>query len=384
MIPKLYPSGDPDNIDFSKNGIGLLTDCISCIVHQELTDKHSVGEYEVSIEYPLGGVHAKEIEVNCWLLVKPNPFDEVQPFRIYSIKRTMFRSMIIKAEHISYGLDAVPVSGSTASNSPAALDWFNNKQAFTSGFELHSEYFEGENNRIVAHVEPVSARYLLNEFVDFFSAELKFNWKEITMVHHVGQDRGVSIRYGKNLLDISSTETFQNKYTAVYPYVKRTNGQGIVEYKELSNKIANPYDPNDPEASIMRAVVMDLSEVFKDVAYNDITDEKLFDQALWHMAYNTDRTFVWDPDLNIEMSYIDFRKSMEYNGVADVADVGLGDDVNVIYGAFGLNVNTRVISISYDALNEVNDGLTIGNVKRNVVDTLIRQQAQINKLKQRS
>lgn len=380
MIPKLYA---PTDHDFSKNGIGLLTDCKSCLVKQELSDRYGFGEYELTLEYPLNGIHVDEIQSDGWILAKPNHFDAPQPFRIYSIKKTLFQTIIVKAEHISYGLDAVPISGGTALNSTAALSWFNDKQAFDSGLVLHSEYFDGARNKIVAHVEPVSARYLLNEFVSFFKSELKINGKEITMVSRVGADRGVSIRYGKNLKDLSMSELFQNKYTAVYPYIKRLNPDtGYVEYAEMQgeSKIFNAY----PELNIVRAVPADLTDRFAEKAIADITQDDWEWEAGAFMAYDDSRRFQFEPDLNFEMSYVDFKRSMEYNGVEDEADVGLGDTINVIYGAFGINIKARVIVLTYDSLNEINDNLVIGNFKRNIVDTLARQQAQINKLNKRS
>lgn len=381
MIPKLYA---PTDHDFSKNGIGLLTDCKSCLVKQELTDRYGFGEYELTLEYPLNGIHVDEIQSAGWILAKPNHFDAPQPFRIYSIKKTLFQTIIVKAEHISYGLDAVPIWGiasGTASNSIAAMNWFNNQQAFVSGFVLHSGYFEGPSNRIVSHVEPVSARYLLNEFVSFFKTELKIDGKEITMVSHVGENRGVSIRYGKNLKDLSMSELFQNKYTGVYPYIKRLNpDKGSVEYAEMPGKIFNAY----PELNIVRAVPADLTDRFEGIAIADITQEDWEWEAGSFMADDDSRRFQFEPDLNFEMSYVDFKRYMEYNGVEAEADVGLGDTIKVIYGAFRVNIEARVIVLTYDSLNEINDNLVIGNFKRNIVDTLARQQAQINKLNKRS
>ena len=55
MIPILY---EKNETAFTSNGLGRLTDCISCIVTEERN-----GRYECSFEYPINGNHFDDIQI---------------------------------------------------------------------------------------------------------------------------------------------------------------------------------------------------------------------------------------------------------------------------------------------------------------------------------
>ena len=75
MIPILY---DPLETQFDSNGIGLLTDAISCIVKEERN-----GSFELTLQYPQEGRLAKYITEDAVIKAKPNDKDGDQLFRIY-------------------------------------------------------------------------------------------------------------------------------------------------------------------------------------------------------------------------------------------------------------------------------------------------------------
>ncbi|MBQ5672289.1 MAG: endopeptidase, partial [Oscillospiraceae bacterium] len=51
--PILYKSTEKD---FSHNGIGMLTDCMKCLVTEERN-----GAYEMELQYPMSGRHFAHI-----------------------------------------------------------------------------------------------------------------------------------------------------------------------------------------------------------------------------------------------------------------------------------------------------------------------------------
>ena len=55
MIPILYDYAEKD---FVTNGVGRLSDCISCVVTEERN-----GIYECEFEYPMDGAHFSEISI---------------------------------------------------------------------------------------------------------------------------------------------------------------------------------------------------------------------------------------------------------------------------------------------------------------------------------
>ena len=75
MIPVLY---EPNETNFNTNGVGLLTDAISCEVEEERN-----GVFELVLKYPQEGNISEYIKEDCIIKAKPNDVDEDQLFRIY-------------------------------------------------------------------------------------------------------------------------------------------------------------------------------------------------------------------------------------------------------------------------------------------------------------
>ena len=115
MYPILYQEITTGTVP-QHNGLGILSDCISCTVEQE---KNSI--YELTMEYPREGQHAEELVLRRILKVKPNPTDNPQLFRIDRIGKTMNGKFTVYAKHISYDLSGYSITSGTASSIAARL-----------------------------------------------------------------------------------------------------------------------------------------------------------------------------------------------------------------------------------------------------------------------
>lgn len=93
MIPVLY---EENETEYLSNGLGRLTDAISCTVHQERN-----GIYELSMRYPHEGIHAAEITANRIIYVEPEFGKGPQPFIIRDVDKTL-AEIQITARHRSY------------------------------------------------------------------------------------------------------------------------------------------------------------------------------------------------------------------------------------------------------------------------------------------
>ena len=76
-IPRLFPDSATT---FSTQGIGALTDFVSISVVEQLN-----GGMELTMVYPITGVHFESIATRSLILAKPNPISDPYPFRVYSI-----------------------------------------------------------------------------------------------------------------------------------------------------------------------------------------------------------------------------------------------------------------------------------------------------------
>lgn len=93
MIPVLY---EENETEYLSNGLGRLTDAISCTVHQERN-----GIYELSMRYPHEGIHAAEITANRIIYAEPEFGKGPQPFKIRDVDKTL-AEIQITARHRSY------------------------------------------------------------------------------------------------------------------------------------------------------------------------------------------------------------------------------------------------------------------------------------------
>lgn len=98
----LYPSTETA---FETQGLGALPDAISCQVTEERN-----GAFELTIEYPITGLHYADISNRCIITAKPNPYDDPEPFRIYQISKPIGGRVKISAQHLSYDLTGIPIS----------------------------------------------------------------------------------------------------------------------------------------------------------------------------------------------------------------------------------------------------------------------------------
>lgn len=96
MIPVLY---EENETEYLSNGLGRLTDAISCTVHQERN-----GIYELSMRYPHEGIHAAEITANRIIYAEPEFGKGPQPFIIRDVDKTLTNQIRITARHRSYDM----------------------------------------------------------------------------------------------------------------------------------------------------------------------------------------------------------------------------------------------------------------------------------------
>ena len=79
MIPILYQTITEGSVP-THYGLGVLTDCLSCEVSEERN-----GAYELTLSYAAQGIHAADIQLNRYIIAKPNFTDNPQIFQIYRI-----------------------------------------------------------------------------------------------------------------------------------------------------------------------------------------------------------------------------------------------------------------------------------------------------------
>ena len=355
MIPILFDA----NADvFTTQGLGRLTDAISCLVSEERN-----GSYELEMEYPVDGIHWSDVATSRIILAKPNDTSDPQAFRIYKITKPFRGRCMVYAEHISYQLSYIPVMPFTAESFAAALAALPVHAAEACPFSVWTDK-DVENNYTLD--TPMSFRSILGgtqgSLLDVFgTAEYEFDNYQIKAHLNRGTNRGVVLRYGKNITDLSQEESIADTITGICPYWQDPESGTTVT---LTEKVV--WSANHSNFPFERTVVMDFSSSFEEQP----TEAQLRARAQKYIEDNG----IGVPDVNITLSFIPLWQSEEYKDLAKLEHVSLCDTITVVFDTLDVKATAKVVKTTYDVLRERYTSIEIGDAKT----TLAKQIASVN------
>lgn len=356
MNPILFESTENN---FDTNGIGILADAIFCEVTYERN-----GILELEMQYPITGIHYKEIKTRNIILASPNPVENTQPFRIYRITKPLNGIITIYAEHISYDLSGIPVSPFTAGSAAEAMSMLQSSAAIESPFTF---WTDKETVATMSVVAPASTRSLLGgqqgSVLDVYGGEYQFDRYTVRLYNQRGMNRGVSIRYGKNLTSLEQDENISSVYTGVYPYWM-DNDNNLVTLPEKILNAPGTYN-------FTRIMALDLSQEFESAP----TEEQLRNRANTYMTANN----IGVPKVSLDVSFIQLEQTEEYKNIALLERVELCDTVNVEFPELGVSATAKCVKTVYDVLQERYTSVELGEARTNIADTIADQQQKIEK-----
>ncbi len=354
MIPILYPPGETS---FSGNGLGRLSEAITCTVEEERN-----GKYELEMEYPVTGARFGDIRNSCIIWAEPSDAYREQPFRIYKISKPMGGKIKIQAEHISYQLSHIPVSAFTATTAPEALLGMKTNAAEACPFEFWTD----KTTRGAFEVlKPSSIRSMLGgtkgSILDIYGGEYEFDRYTVKLYAERGMDRGVTLRYGKNITDITQEENIQNTITGIYPFYRKTGDNGVDIVVELPEKVL--HSENAGNFPYKRTVPLDLSNDFDDTPP---TEQELRDRANAYITSNK----IGVPAVSIKVSFIPLWQTEEYKDVANLERVRLCDTVSVVFPQLHISAQAKVVRTKYNVLAGRYEEIELGDAKSNLGATI--------------
>lgn len=356
MIPILF---SPTATVFDTNGLGALADAVSCNVTEELN-----GSFELTMTYPLTGRRFGDILARGIVLAKPNPYALPQPFRIYNISRPMHGSITLRARHISYDLSGIPVSPFTAESAVAALNGLQSNAVTDCPFTFWTDKTVTAGFSVAV---PSAIRSLLGgqsgSVIDVYGGEYEWDGYTVKLLTRRGQDNGVSIRYGKNLTDLTQEENIANVATGVYPFWQSLDGRVV----EAPGKIVNA----PGTYNFVRILPLDLTGEFE----TEPTPEQLQTRAQTYV----ERNGIGVPAVSISVAFQPLEQTEEYRHLALLEKVQLGDTVTVEYPALGVSATARVASAVYNVLLDRYERIQLGSVRSRLSTTIVEQQKEIDR-----
>ena len=344
---------------FDNNGIGVLTDAITSKVVRELN-----GQYELMLKYPDTGLHAEFITDRHIIMAKPDPVTDPQPFRIYRVNPVSKGTITAYARHIAYdtmGIPCVPFSASSCSDAVNGLS-VNAVTACPFVFSTDKDVAGNLDVDVPKSIWGIMGGSA-GSILDRYGGEYDFDRYNIALHTRLGADRGVSIRYGKNLSTLEQDRNCADVYTGVFPYWKSYDGETVMLQERIINA-GGTYN-------FVRILPLDLSQKF-DAAPSE---EQLREAAEKYMVNNQ----IGVPDVSWTVQFVQLEQTEEYKGMALLERVLLGDTISVVFPRMNVNASARAVKIDYDPILERYNSVTLGKVKANLAATIVKQQQEISK-----
>lgn len=356
MIPILYESTEKD---FTTNGLGRLKDAITCNVIEERN-----GTYELDMTYPITGIHYNDIQNDRIIYAMPADGKSPQPFRIYKISRPITGQVTVYAEHISYLLATAVAMPFKAESIVSA---FAQLQGNIVGADF--EFWTDKSTEGTFNLEkPTEVRTLLGgttgSILDVYgTGEYEFDKFTVKLHLHRGHDNGVTIRYGKNMSDLTHESDMTNVYTGIIPYCTDKNSSDEEYSVVLPEKVVKSEHTGDYGYPLYK--VVDFSSTKNDDG-NVLSVDELRKVAEEYVKNNEG----WEIAENITVSFEELWLTEEYKDIAPLERVNLCDTVHVIYTDLGVNAALKVTKTDFNVLSERYNSIELGESTNNLAKTL--------------
>lgn len=384
MVDSLIILYDHDEEAFTSNGLGALPDAASCTVTEERN-----GGYEVEMEYPLTGSHFHDIQKRRILYVKPNPYDDPQPFRIYSITKPINGIVTVHAAHLSYDTSGsiVKLFPADAGSASAAMSYLKNFSVPSTPFTFFTNVGKSGTMSVP---KPSSIRSLLGgsdgSILDTFGGEYLFDKWNISLLESRGSNRGVTIRYGKNMTDLEQEENDTDFYTGVYPFWYSESEDGGLITLSANDGIVNAPGNYD----FVKIMPLDLSsedfskETTDSEGYTTTiekpTEAELLAAAQKYIANNK----IGIPKVSLDVSFVMLAQAEEYKDFARLETVKLCDTVTVEFEKLGVKTTAKCVKTVYNVLTGKYNSIELGEPKSSLAETVSNQGTLIEEASDKS
>ena len=374
--------------NFTTNGLGPLPDATSAVVTEEIN-----GIFELQFEYPITGLHYAEIKRNRLVVCKPNHYDTEQAFRIYSISKPIGGIVTVNARHIA----ASDLPGIILKPPTIYPGYLNGPSAVQTFLNTSSNYLN--TNNFTFTIEPTSTNYckvpvpmsvweLMGadeyQMLNAFGGEYLFNNFAVTLKTARGINRGVTLRYGKNITDFRQDENIEEVYTGVYPYYyNEDNGRVIGDVQSTGT------------FNYSKIMLLDCSGVdWLDLGYQNATDDQgnpKYEGAPTKAMLNTyaqdyiTKNNVGTPEISMTISFVDLKRAGELDTIAELSRVQLGDTVKIVFPELlDSTAEAECTKTEYDVLTDTYESITLGDRTKDISNSLAYEAKVVSALDQES
>ena len=354
-----------DNTNFSVNG-----DCIlfpsSAEINVEIND-----QWQAEIVQPLDEEQRWKYIKEGAVLKMPS-FNGEQLFRIKSVSKTD-TEVTATAEPIfmdSMGdcflVDVRP----TNKTGQQALDIMtapNGKYHGQSNIStVNTAYYQDKNL-----IEAINGDDE-NSFINRWGGEIEFDNFTVKINYRLGEDRGIELRYGKNIpVDGFTYEAdISEIVTRIYP--KAYNGHKMSGNGYVDSLLIDSY-PTVHAVAITFSDVKMREDAGDDDEENGVIicdNQAELDAALKQRCIDQFSTGIDQPKVTINADMVLLANTEQYKDYQMLETVSLGDTIHCINNHLGIRYDARVIALTYDSVLKRVESVTIGDAEYNYFNNL--------------
>lgn len=292
------------------------------------------------------------------IVIAPTPQGE-QAFRVGNVQKTKHK-ITTRCWHLFYDTKNYLIEDSyvTQNNCNYALDHLNNATTPESPFTTLSDVATTASYRCVR----TSYYEAIQTVIERWGGHLVCDNFNIEVRDQIGQDNGVTVRYGKNLKDITVEYNWDNVVTQLMP----VGYDGIMlEDKYIYGDIS--YDlPYTKCVHFNQNIDQD---EYKDASGN--VDQEAYAAALRADLFAQAQAYI---EIN-QLPQVNYQLSANLEKITDI-----GDTIEVDDERLGVKITTQVIVYDYDCILGKYTNLEFGNFRRqlsNLMANITTQTQQI-------
>ena len=369
MLPKLYDSFATETAAGPVDFIGTLTHCTKCLV-TENTDS----EYTLELETTVNDPPAASLISQRILGVKPNPTDPVQYFELQGTSRSLNGRIQATAKHVKNYFNQLTSEGdisatdTTISFTLTPLQIYD--KLFSDGYISDITGFSFTSDILTAlpfsvgFNNPVSMGNILGgvegSMLDVFGGEFKYDNYDIRFLRARGKEQNYALRYGENISSANQSEDISVCYSHIRPWgtVSRTDGKSIILF-------ADEYEIPNNECRTKKVLPLDCSDAVQKMqvgtqgqGYADAQAALTAYAQIYASANGIGKVRVG----------IQVTSRAELDGMLGI---GLCDTVKVILDNYGITTKAKITSVTYNALLERWEKMTVGKIPATLADIIL-------------
>lgn len=347
------------NYDFNGN---FIIHPESCDLEAELN-----GAWTLTIVYPRLDNDEVFNEIKADAVIKADTWlNEAQLFRIYSIDKTdddvtaYARPIFFDAKNETMLLDVRP----TNCTGQSALDKMCTGTKYSGESDIKdisTAYYVRKNL-----IEAISSSDE-NSFLNRWKGEIIYNNYKIIINKAAGQDRGASVRFGKNLTAVEQDISYDDIATRIIP----------VAYNGYMLDGQSPWidSENISKYATVHTKVIEYSDIklAEDTTSSDETGYAnilMLREALKKRCKEEFDAGVDLPTITYRVDLVELSQYEEYKDVKDLERIFLGDTVLCENDNLNISTKAKAIKITYDCINQCNTNVTLGDYEANFLDDM--------------